>query len=72
MLTSKIATEIGSFLIEDCFEIVSLFIWPCELSSDSDLPFGANEDIMGPYISDFEVGGVECLCCHDDGVNQIP
>ena len=56
MLTSKITTEIGSFFIEDCFEIVSLFIWPCELSSYSDLPFGADEDIMGSNISDFEVG----------------
>lgn len=56
MLTSKIATEIGSFLIEDCFEIVSLLIWPSELSGYSDLPFRADEDIMGSNISDFEVG----------------
>lgn len=72
MLTSKIATKIGSFLIEDCFKIVSLLIWPGKLGSYSNLSFWANEDIMRSYISDFEVGGVKCFCCHDDGINEIP
>lgn len=36
------------------------------------MSFWADEDIMRSYISDFEVGRVECFCCHDDGINEIP
>lgn len=56
MLTSKIATKIGCLLIEDCFEIVSLFVWPGKLGGYSYLSFGADEDIMRSDISDLEVG----------------
>jgi hypothetical protein len=69
VLTSKIATEISCFLIEDCFEIVSLFVRPGELGGYSYLSFRANEDIMRPYVSNFEVGRVEGFSCHYDGVN---
>ncbi len=66
MLTSKIATEIGSLLIEDRLEIVGLLVGPGELGSYSHLSFGADEHIMRPNVSDFEVGGVESLSRHDD------
>lgn len=65
-------SEIGGFLLENCFKVVCLLVGPSVLAGSLHLSFVAYENILRSHVSHLYGTSMEEICSIDDRVDEVP